>query len=163
MEAIIRQIYAQWKIAKEQAERDCENRGLNNVAEKYRMCNIFKGTERTVEEIADVFMSLQGLEFCVRYRFPNLATFRLFKAQGVDKKYGVYIDAGNITLNNPARAILIGRTSATINCDECKRHDIVLLHGAKAIVNASKWAVAHVSASVGCSFIKNITGNAVIL
>ena len=162
MEAIIRQIYTQWVIAKEQARQECESRSLHNVAEKYRQCNIFKGTERTIDELASVFMSTQGLEFCVRYRFPNLATFRLFKGHSVEK-YGIYIDAGVITLKNPARAILVGRTSATVNCDECKQHEIVLLHGAKAVVNASKWAVASVTASVGCSFIKNTSENAIIL
>ena len=150
MEAIIRQIYAQWVIAKEQARQECESRSLHNIAEKYRRCNMFKGTEHT------------GLEFCIRYHFPNIATFRLFKGQGVEK-YGIYIDAGVITLKNPARAILIGRTSATVNCDECKQHEIVLLHGARAVVNASKWAVASVTASVGCSFIKNTSENAIIL
>lgn len=162
MEAIIRQIYAQWVIAKEQARQECESRSLHNVAEKYRKCNMFKGTERSIEELAAVFTSRQGLEFCIRYHFPNIATFRLFKGQGVEK-YGIYIDAGVITLKNPARAILIGRTSATVNCDECKQHEIVLLHGARAIMNASKWAVASVTASVGCSFIKNTSENAIIL
>lgn len=162
MEAIIRQIYAQWVIAKEQARQECESRSLHNVAEKYRKCNMFKGTERSIEELAAVFTSRQGLEFCIRYRFPNIATFRLFKGQGVEN-YGIYIDAGVITLNNPARAILIGRTSATVNCDECKQHEIMLLHGAKAVVNASKWAVASVTASVGCSVIKNTSENAIIL
>ena len=162
MEAIIRQIYAQWVIAKEQARQECESRSLHNVAEKYRKCNMFKGTERSIEELAAVFTSRQGLEFCIRYHFPNIATFRLFKGQGVEK-YGIYIDAGVITLNNPARAILIGRTSATVNCDECKQHEIMLLHGAKAVVNASKWAVASVTASLGCSVIKNTSENAIIL
>lgn len=162
MEAIIRQIYAQWVIAKEQARQECESRSLHNVAEKYRKCNMFKGTERSIEELAAVFTSRQGLEFCIRYHFPNIATFRLFKGLGVEK-YGIYIDAGVITLKNPARAILIGRTSATVNCDECKQHEIVLLHGARAVVNASKWAVASVTASVGCSFIKNTSENAIIL
>lgn len=162
MEAIVRQIYAQWLIAKENARQECENRSLHNIAEKYRKCNLFKGTERTIGELAAVFTSPQGLEFCIRYHFPNMATFRLFKGLGAEK-YGIYIDAGIITLKNPERAILIGRTSATINCDECKRHDIVLLHGAKAVVNASKWAVASLTASSGCSYIKNISDNAIIL
>lgn len=162
MEAIIRQIYAQWVIAKEQARQECESRSLHNEAEKYRKCNMFKGTEHTIEELAAVFTSRQGLEFCIRYHFPNIATFRLFKGQGVEK-YGIYIDAGVITLKNPARAILIGRTSATVNCDECKQHEIVLLHGARAVVNASKWAVASVTASVGCSVLKNTSENAIIL
>lgn len=80
MEAIIRQIYAQWVIAKEQARQECESRSLHNIAEKYRRCNMFKGTEHTIEELAAVFTSRQGLEFCIRYHFPNIATFRLFKA-----------------------------------------------------------------------------------
>lgn len=163
MEATIRQIYAQWRIAIEQAIQDCERRSLHNVAEKYRKCRLFKGTERTVEEIAEVFMSQQGIEFCSRYRFPNIAALRLFKPYGVDRKYGVYIDAGTITLNNPKRAVLVGRTSATVNCDECSRHEIVLLHGARAVVNASKWGVAAVTASAGCQIIKNISDNAIIL
>ena len=163
METIIRQIYAQWKIAKGQAQRDYESRSLHNVAEKYRRCNLFKGTERTVDELAAVFLSQQGLEFCTRYHFSSLSTFRLFKAQGVDKKYGIHIDAGNITLQNPERAVLIGRTVAVVNCDECKRHEIVLLHGARAVINASKWAVVSVTASAGCGYIKNISDNAIIL
>ena len=52
MEAIIRQIYAQWVIAKEQARQECESRSLHNVAEKYRKCNMFKGTERSIEELS---------------------------------------------------------------------------------------------------------------
>lgn len=162
MEAIIRQIYAQWVIAKEQARQECESRSLHNLAEKYRKCNMFKGTERTVEELAEVFMSPQGLEFCMRYHFPNLATFRLFKGSGVEK-YGIYIDAGTITLKNPERAILIGHTSATVYCDSLERHSVTLLHGAKASVNAAKWAVVRVQAEQGCSVIKNTSENAVII
>lgn len=162
MEAIIRQIYAQWRLAKEQAERECENRGLTNVAEAYRTCNIFKGTERTVEEIAEVFLSTQGLEFCMKYHFPNMATFRLFKDKGAEK-FGVYIDAGTITLKNTEKAILIGRTSATLYYDTLERHTVTLLHGAKAVVNASKWAVVRVQAEQGCNVIKSTSGNAVIL
>lgn len=162
METIIRQIYAQWIVAKEHAQRECENRSLHNVAERYRQCNLFKGTERTVEELANVFTSPQGLEFCMRYHFPNMATFRLFKGSGAEK-YGIYIDAGTITLKNPDKAILIGHTSATIYCDTLEKHVITLLHGAKAVVNASKWAVVRVQAEQGCSCIKSISGNAVII
>lgn len=144
MEAIIRQIYAQAKLI--------------------GACPRFTGQEKTLEDIVALFTSAQGMEFCIKNRFPNIATFRLFKPYGVDSKYGIYIDAGVITLKNPGRAILIGRTSATVNCDEnSRRHEIVLLHGAKAVVNASKWAVASVTASTGCSIIKNVSENAVIL
>lgn len=125
-------------------------------------CPLFKGTEETVEDMVRLFTTPQGMEFCIKNHFPNMATFRLFKAQGVEK-YGIYIDAGAITLKNPKRAILIGRTSATIFCDETARHEITLLHGAKAIVNARKWAVAFTQVEQGCNIIKNTSENAIII
>ena len=138
MEDIIRQVYAQWRVAKEQARQECDSRSLPNMAEKYRMCDMFKGTE-----------DLQ-------------ASFRLFKPFNPEK-YGVYIDAGIITLRNPEKAVLIGHTSATINCDTLERHEIFLLHGAKAFINASGWAVVSVKGATGCQQIRNVSGNAVIL
>ena len=161
METIIKQIFAQWKIAKEQARQECESRSLHNLAEKYRVCDMFKGTE-DLQGIIRLFTSVQGLEFCMRYHFPNIATLRLFKSYNVEK-YGIYIDAGAITLHNPKRVLLIGRTSATINCDTLEMHEVALLLGAKAIVNASKWAVVAVKSEQGCTFIKNISENAVII
>ncbi|UWG05632.1 MAG: hypothetical protein [Bacteriophage sp.] len=161
MEDIIRQVYAQWRVAKEQARQECDSRSLPNMAEKYRMCDMFKGTE-DLQSLIRLFTSPQGMEFCIKHRFPNIATFRLFKPFNPEK-YGVYIDAGIITLRNPGKAVLIGRTSATINCDTLERHEIFLLHGAKAFINASGWAVVSVKGSTGCQQIRNVSGNAVIL
>ena len=161
MEDIIRQVYAQWRIAKEQARQECDSRSLENRAEKYRMWDMVKGKE-DLKSLIRLFTSPQGMEFCIKHRFPNIATFRLFKPFNPEK-YGVYIDAGTITLRNPEKAVLIGRTSATINCDTLERHEIFLLHGAKAFINASGWAVVSVKGSTGCQQIRNVSGNAVIL
>lgn len=125
-------------------------------------CPLFTGKEKSLEDIVKLFTSTQGIEFCVNNQFPNMATFRLFKSYNVEK-FGIYIDAGNITLNNPKRAILIGRTSATINNDTLEAHDIILLHGAKAIINASGWAVCKTIVEKGCSVIRNTSENAIIL
>ena len=78
MEDIIRQVYAQWRVAKEQARQECDSRSLPNMAEKYRMCDMFKGTE-DLQSLIRLFTSPQGMEFCIKHRFPNIATFRLFK------------------------------------------------------------------------------------
>ena len=59
--------------------------------------------------------------------------------------------------------IICGHTSATINCDTLERHEIFLLHGAKAFINASGWAVVSVKGATGCQQIRNVSGNAVIL
>lgn len=161
MEEIIRQIYAQWRVVKEQVQQDFYNRSLPNIAEKYRKCDMFKGTE-DLQSLVRLFTSPQGMEFCIKNRFPNMATFRLFKPFNPET-YGIYIDAGIITLNNPKKAVLIGRTSATINCDTLERHEVFLLHGAKAFINASGWTVVSVQGSTGCQQVRNVTGNAIIL
>ena len=141
-EVIIKQIYAQAKLL--------------------GACPLFTGKEKTLEDIINLFTSAQGMEFCIKNHYPNMATFRLFKPMQVER-YGIYIDAGTITLKNPKRAVLIGRTSATIYCDELANHEIYLLHGSKAIVNCSKWSIAKTTVEQGCNIIKNTSDNAIIL
>lgn len=91
-----------------------------------------------------------------------MATFRLFKPFGMEK-YGIYIDAGNITLKNPDSVILIGRTQAQVDCDTNVRHEVIVMHGAKALVNASNWAVVFTKVGNGSICIKNTSDNAMIL
>lgn len=125
-------------------------------------CGALRGTE-SLEEICALLKSPQGVEYCLGHHFPNMATLRLFKPYKPEQ-YGVYIDAGNITLTNPKSVVLAGRTTASIICDSLDdKHDIVVMHGAKAVVNASKWAVCIVAMETGCSVIKNTSDHAIIL
>ena len=126
------------------------------------VCTLFTGKEQTLEDIVHLFTTPQGIEFCTEHDFPNIEIFRLFKSYNVER-FGIYIDAGSITLNNPSRAILIGSTSAVIDCDTLVTHEVVLLQGAKAIINASGWAVCKTIVSRGCNIICNASGNAIIL
>lgn len=64
---LLNEIYAQWKSAKQRAQQECENRALFNMAEKYRACTMFKGTE-DLEQIIRLFTSPQGVEFCLKKR-----------------------------------------------------------------------------------------------
>lgn len=142
MEELIRQIFAQARLI--------------------GACRLFKGTEKTLEDIVRLFCSTQGMEFCIKNNFPNLATFRQFKPFNPEK-YGVYIDAGEIRLKNPKKAVLIGRTNAVVNCDSLERHEVFLLHGARSVINATGWSVVSVQGTKGCQHIRNISGNAIIL
>lgn len=141
MEKIIKQIYEQ--------------------ARQLGACELFTGKERTLEDIVDLFKTPQGIEFCIEHHFPNMATFRLFKPYGV-QRFGIYIDAGTITLTNPERVILIGRTTATVNCDTLAAHKVILLHGASAVINASRWAVVGTTVERGCMVVKNASEHAII-
>jgi hypothetical protein len=137
-------------------------RKVYGQATQIGVCPLFTGKERTLEEITALFLSPQGTEYCIRHHFPNIATMRLFKEFGMER-YGIYIDAGVVTLTNPDRAVLIGRTSATVNCDTCEMHEVVFMHGAKGTVNATGWSVVRIEAESGCAVIRNVMNNAVIL
>lgn len=160
--AIITALFAQWLRVKGEAQRQCEQRSLPNLAEAYRACKMFNG-EESVEQLATLYKSPQAVEFCMRYHFPNLATLRTFKSERPER-FGIYIDAGTITLNNPNdKVLLIGRTTAVVNCSELKNYNVVCLHSARVVVNASGWAVVRVEAEAGCNVVKNISENAVIV
>lgn len=161
LKEIIERTHRQWLVAKQLRTERCEIAGKPDVARKLEACDMFKGSEN-MAEITQLFASPQGLEFCLAANFPNLHTFRLFKPFE-PAKYGFYIDAGNITLRNPGTAILIGRTSATVECDSCERHTIVAMHGASAVVAASGWAVVHTEAGISANIVRRTSGHAIIL
>lgn len=139
---------------------------LYEQAHKLGACDLFTGRERTLNDIVSLFLSVQGLEFCFKKHFPNIATFRLFKRYDADlgKKYGIYIDAGSVTLRDPRRVVLIGRTDAQVLCQSPDTaHEVYVLRGASAMVIASGWAVVKVEAETACSVIKKTNDNAIIL
>lgn len=158
---IIRQIHRQWLIAKEQRRQRCEAAHRSDVAAKLSACDMFEGTE-DIAALARLFTSPQGVEFCLAANFPNLATLRLFKPYHPER-FGIYIDAGQITLNNPSTAVLIGRTNATVMCDTCAAHTVVTMHGATATVLASGWAVVRTEAGASTNIIRRTSDNAIIL
>ena len=78
MEDIIRQVYAQWRIAKEQARQECDSRSLPNMAEKYRMCDMFKGTE----DLQSLIRLFKPTRYGVLYQtpFPEYSDFQAVQA-----------------------------------------------------------------------------------
>lgn len=160
----IQNLQKQWKAVKESAATDCDNKGLPNLAKAYRECSMFNGTE-SIEELAKLITSVRGAEFCVRYNFPNIVTLRHFKDERPER-YGVYIDERALYLKDPEQStiLLAGRTAATIEItDNSRAYKVILLCGAKAIINARKWSVVHVQASVGSFAVRNPSDNAIIL
>lgn len=158
---IITNIHRQWLVAKEQRRQRCVAGNMGDIAHKLAVCDMFKGSEN-LADITKLFLTPQGLEFCIAANFPNIATFRLFKPYNLEQ-YGVYIDAGHITLHNPKVAVLIGRTYATVKCSTCESHEIVTMHGANTIVTATNWAVVHTQQGSGSTIVRRTSGNAVIL
>ena len=123
-------------------------------------CDLITGDE-TLSEILELFLSPQGSEFCMKHRFPSTRVMRSFKPFDLER-HGIYIDAGDITLYDPVRVAIIGRTSAKIYCSQTILHRIFLYRGASAVIQAGGWSVTRVRAERGCKTIQVITDNAII-
>lgn len=131
-------------------------------ARKLHSCPLFTGKE-SFAELMRLFLNSQGIEFCQKNQFPDMELMREFKGYGVDK-YGIHIDAGMISLKNEDKICIVGNTEAELSYDDpSKRHTVVLMHGAKARIIASGYAVVFVYASNGCSVSKTVQGFAKIL
>lgn len=87
-----------------------------------------------------MFFSPQGREFCGQNNFPTLDMFRLIKNEV--EEYGVIVDGGTIERCNEANIGIVGETDAClIYTDNTLVHKVVLMHGAKAHIKASNYAV----------------------
>ena len=159
---IVQLLHNQWLKRKDEAVILCEKAYKNDVADRYRDCSLFKGTEN-ISELISLYKSTQGIEFCTRYHFPELSIIRQFKNCDLEK-YGVYLDAGKVNIKNPkGTVLLIGNTDAVIECSDTHRFVISCLHEASVTVYASGYAVVSIEAEKGCKIVKNIKDNAKIL
>jgi hypothetical protein len=137
-------------------------KNIYRQAKQLNACDKFSGEEETLEDIVKLFKSQEGIMFCLRNHFPSTQTLRMFKKYDT-QKYEIYIDAGNIVLNNPRRAILIGHTTATVLCNGTEHYyDIIAIRGAKAVINARDWAVVFTKGDASATFIKNTSNHAII-
>lgn len=158
---LIQDIHSQWVQAKRQAQEECENRSLFNMAEKYRACSMFKGTE-TIEEVLALFTTPQGIEFCSKHSFPTIEMCRKFKSETAER-LGIFVESDAHVENLPI-VILIGKCHAELEYnDPDKRHQVVLMHGASARIKASNWAVVFVSNAGDGSVEIEATDNAKVL
>lgn len=138
MEQLIKSTYKRWQEAKKYASRRCR-KTLPELARQLDNCTMFTG-EETLPELISLIFEPQGREFILANHFPSLNLFRKFK-QFNPEQYGVFIDSGNITLNDPGKIYLVGQVNADIYCRQTQANNIILMHGAKAKIYASGYSV----------------------
>lgn len=139
MKELIKKIQKEWQKAKDEAQMMCASIGNKELAQKLADCTMFKGTE-DLEQLIRLMFTPQGIEFLTKYNFPDLSTFRKFKKYHPER-YGVYIDCGEISLSEARRVFLVGNSSATLNYRETAGNRVYLMHGARASIVASGYAV----------------------
>ncbi|MFR8834964.1 hypothetical protein [Bacteroides nordii] len=109
-----------------------------------------------------LFFTPQGREFCEENNFPSLEMFRGMSSEV--KKYGVHVDAGSISVCNDERVGIIGDTEAEmVFTDNTKVHIVILMHGAKARITVSNYAVVLLVNIENCEVEINKDKTAIIL
>ncbi len=102
------------------------------------------------KSLAWLFFSPQGREFCEEKNFPALPMFREMKRHGISE-LGVFVDEGNVCRSNDKDIALVGDTCGELKFDENNVvHKIILMHGAKARIKASNYAVLLIVNIGGC-------------
>lgn len=91
--------------------------------------------------LAWLMFTPQGREFCEEKKFPSLRMWRDMK-DSIVGKHPVNIDAGEIKVNNPKNIAIIGDTVANLTYSGSDAvHKLIVMHGAKARVRATNYAV----------------------
>ena len=117
---------------------------IYNQAKTLGVCNLMEGGENT-DDLIELFFTPQGIEFCSEYNFPSMQALTPFRGMQAARG-GFYIDTP-VKLKNPKRVALFGKdTVAELEYDDVsQRHEVVVMHGAKAIIKASGYAVVFVT------------------
>lgn len=108
-------------------------------------CNLLRlGMSPT--ELCQLLRTPQGTEFILK-GLPTLSLWRLIGEEYKDllAQHHIYLDAGYLELDGQTtRIIAIGATHLRITANQPKLYNVTLIHGAKADVLATNWAVVSV-------------------
>lgn len=138
----IKEAQKKWRAAKDAAQASCETSHHYDMARKLSLCQMFTG-EESMEEMINLMFSPQGAEFLTTYRFPDIETFRKFKKYHPER-FGVYIDAGKISLSEARKVFLVGNTIASLKYSKIAGNRIILMCGASAHIEASGYTIVKI-------------------
>lgn len=115
----------------------------------------------TIWKLDELMWHPQGMEFCVKRRFPSLNSLRRLSAEGYN---GIIVDGGDVQ-SYAYRNAIAGETNMTLVADNVReKYDVILFHGAGLVIEASNYAVVHVTRVGRCNVeFRNIDGTAVLL
>lgn len=106
-------------------------------------------------QLSELLFTPQGREFCEKNKFPSLEAFQEMKPN-ITKDMGVFIDYGSIRRTNDINIALIGNTSAELEISDPNIvHKVILMHGAKAVINAKNYTVLLVVKIGNCKLVIN--------
>lgn len=158
----IKHLHQLWREAKAECALRAKAEGDDKLAEALEECHVFTGEEATMEEVIAKLHSVRGVEFMLLSGFPSAELFRQYREVAKDAM-GVYIDAGDIEINDTACILLVGDTRASIECNSPECYKVTALHGAQADVVAGGYAVIRPRHDEASSIGVRTSGNAIVL
>ena len=157
----IKDAQKKWKVAKDAAQAKYEKSYQYEMARKLEACKMFTG-EESMEEMINLMFSPQGTEFLTENNFPDIATFRRFKKYHPEQ-FGVYIDAGEISLSEAKNVFLVGNTTARLKYAQTQGNRLILMCGATARIEASGYCVLKIEKDDKSNVEVNVSGHAKVM
>ena len=157
----IKDAQKKWKVAKDAAQAKYEKSYQYEMARKLEACQMFTG-EESMEEMINLMFSPQGAEFLTENNFPDIATFRRFKKYHPEE-FGVYIDAGEISLSEAKNVFLVGNTTARLKYAQTQGNRLILMCGATARIEASGYCVLKIEKDDKSNVEVNVSGHAKVM
>lgn len=157
----IKEAQKKWKVAKDAAQAKYEKAYQYEMARKLEACKMFTG-EESMEEMINLMFSPQGAEFLTENNFPDIATFRRFKKYHPEQ-FGVYIDAGEISLSEAKNIFLVGNTTARLKYAQTQGNRLILMCGATARIEASGYCVLKIEKDDKSNVEVNVSGHAKVM
>ena len=117
----------------------------------------------TPTELCQLLRTPQGEEFILK-GLPTLSLWRLIGEEYKDllAQHHIYLDAGYLELDGETtRLIAIGATHLRLPANKPKLYNVTLIHGAKADVLATNWAVVSVERDAQSNAYVACTDNAI--
>lgn len=115
---------------------------IKNMALACGACELIEEAN-TIAELVALMRTPQGREFCKVHSFPGIGILREHKEELAS--LNVFVDAGEIELNDVDDAIIAGETTAVIRTKSVdKPYHAMVMHGAKAKVIAYGYSVCQI-------------------
>lgn len=97
-----------------------------------------------MDDLAELLFSPQGMEFCSGKGFPTIGDLGMIPSDELERN-GVYFNSGVVTAVNRKRLAAIGGTVLNAVYDgDAESYTVFLLHGGKAVISASGYAVVSI-------------------
>lgn len=122
------------------------------------------GMTKTIRDERSAALALyrpQGIEFCAKQDYPKAALIDA-DVREIVKKYGIFVDCGDIRVEGKHRLCFIGNCRAKVKAEGCNDlHTILALDGAQVEIEASMYATGTADASRSARItLSNLDGTA---